>query len=60
MALEDLASLCKIFSGWGIWSAVISIDFLFCDLLYADKVTEQEKWISNHMDMHHFAVFTSL
>lgn len=36
-------SLCKIFYGKGIWFAIIPLLFLFCDLLYADKVTEASK-----------------
>lgn len=36
-------NLCKIFSGKGIWFAIIPLLFLFCDLLYADKVTESGK-----------------
>lgn len=41
--------LCNIFSGRGIWFAVIPLLFLFCDLLYADKVTEASKM---HMKPH--------
>ncbi len=35
--------LCRIFSGRGIWFAIIPLLFLSCDLLYADKVTESDK-----------------
>lgn len=36
-------SICEAFGGKGIWFAVIPLLFLFCDLLYADKVTETSK-----------------
>lgn len=42
-------SLCEIFAGKGIWFAIIPLLFLFCDLLYADKVTEASKM---HMKPH--------
>lgn len=41
--------LCRIFSGRGIWFALIPLAYLFGDLLYADRVTESDRM---HMKPH--------